>query len=246
MAAREVMVFPDKEALSQAAAARLVDVVTTVLAEQERCTLALAGGSTPRRLYELLAETYPARIPWERLYLFWGDDRYVPHDHAASNYRMAHDALLQHVPIPSTHSFPVPTEQASAEAAAEAYEATLRRFFGTAAPAFDLTLLGLGEDGHTASLFPENTPHLGLDQTEATRWVEAVMAPPRYDIRSRITLTFPAINASERVFFLAAGASKREVLHTVLHDPGTTLPAAFVRAHEEIRWFVDEAAIGPR
>jgi 6-phosphogluconolactonase len=240
------MVFPDKEALSQAAAARLVDVVTTVLGENERCTVALAGGSTPRRLYELLAETYRTGLPWERLYLFWGDDRYVPRDHAASNYRMTHEALLQHVPIPSTHIFPIPTEQASAEAAADAYETTLRRFFGTAAPAFDLTLLGLGEDGHTASLFPENTPHLVPARENATRWVDAVVAPSRYDIRSRITLTFPALNASDRVFFLAAGASKHEALHAVLHDPHTTLPAAFVRAHKELRWFVDDAAMEPR
>ncbi len=237
----EVLVFPDREALSRAAAERLVEVVEAVLVEKDRVALALAGGSTPRRLYEILAEAYRDRLPWNRLALFWGDERYVPADHPASNYRMAADALLRHVPLPPDHVFPIPTQAASPDAAADAYEATLRSFFDTPEPAFDLTLLGLGGDGHTASLFPEDTPHT---RDDPARWVEAVVAPPRYEIRPRITLTLPALNASEYVFFLVAGEGKREVLRAVLDQADPTLPAAYVRAREQLTWFVDEGAWG--
>ena len=237
----EVRVFPDREALSQAAAERLVEVVEAALVEKDRAALALAGGSTPRRLYELLAETYRDRLPWERLALFWGDERFVPVDHPASNYRMTADALLRHVPFPPDHVFPIPTEAASPDAAADAYDATLRSFFDTSEPAFDLTLLGLGDDGHTASLFPEDVPHT---HDHPSRWVEAVVAPPRYEIRPRITLTLPALNASRHVFFLVAGEEKREVLRAILDKTDPTLPAAHVRAREHLTWFVDEAAFG--
>jgi len=236
-----IRVFPDREALSQAAAERLVEVVEAVLAEKDRVALALAGGSTPRRLYELLAEAYRDRLPWDRLALFWGDERFVPADHPASNYRMAADALLRHVPLPPDHVFPIPTQAASPDAAADAYDATLHSFFDTSKPAFDLTLLGLGDDGHTASLFPEDLPHTHDDPA---RWVEAVVAPLRYEIRPRITLTLPALNASRHVFFLVAGEGKREVLRAVLDQADPTLPAAHVRAREQLTWFVDEAAFG--
>ena len=243
-AEQSIQVFPDREALSHGVAARLVDMLETTLAGTDWATLALAGGRTPRRLYELLADTYRHRVPWHRLLLFWGDERLVPPDHPASNYRMAHHALLQHVPLLPDHLFPMPTQAPSAQAGADAYEATLHQRFGTVPPAFDLTLLGLGDDGHTASLFPENVPHQTLASGTPQRWVEAVTAPPRYEIRPRLTLTLPALNASRHVFFLVSGASKRDVLHRVLHDPGTTLPAAYVEAQETLTWFVDEAAYG--
>lgn len=241
---KKVLVFSDREALSRTAAERLAEVVEATLATKSRVAIALAGGSTPRRLYELLAETHRDRLPWDRIYLFWGDERFVPADHPASNYRMAHDALLRHVPLPPDHVFPIPTDAASPAQAADAYTATLRHFFDNSEPAFDLTLLGLGDDGHTASLFPENTPQTALTEGDAGPQVEAVVAPPRYEIRPRITLTLPAINASRHVFFLVAGEGKRDVLHTVLHDADSTLPAAFVRAQETLTWLVDKAAYG--
>ena len=240
MSNANVHIFPDREALSHAAAKRLAEVVEAVLAEKDRVALALAGGSTPRRLYEILAETYRDRLPWNRLALFWSDERFVPADHPASNYRMAADALLRHVPLPPDHVFPIPTDAASPTHTADAYEASLRAFFNTPEPTFDLTLLGLGDDGHTASLFPEDRPHT----RHSARWVEAVVAPPRYEIRPRITLTLSAINASRHVFFLVAGAGKREVLHAVLDQTDPTLPAAHVRAREHLTWLVDEAAFG--
>ena len=239
---KEVLVFPDREALSRAAAERLVEVVEATLAQKKRVALALAGGSTPRRLYEVLAETYRDRLPWDRIYLFWGDERFVPQDHPASNYRMAYEALIRRLPFPPANVLPIPTDAASPEEAAAAYEVALWQFFQNPHPAFDLTLLGLGDDGHTASLFPENTPQAALAEESTGRQVEAVVAPPRYEIRPRLTLTLPAINASRHVFFLVSGEGKRDVLHTVLHDANTTLPAAYVRAQEQVTWFVDEAA----
>lgn len=241
---KEVLVFSDREALSQAAAERLAEVVEATLAVKSRVAIALAGGSTPRRLYELLAESYRDRLPWDRIHLFWGDERFVPANHPASNYRMAHDALLRHLPAHPHGIHPMPTETASPEDAAAAYEVTLWQFFQNPQPAFDLTLLGLGDDGHTASLFPENAPQTALARDSTGRKVEAVVAPPRYEIRRRITLTLPALNASRRVFFLVAGEGKRTVLQTVLDNADPTLPASHVRAQDALTWFVDEAAYG--
>lgn len=235
----EILLFPDLEDLSRATAERLIKVMQATLVEQKRFTLALSGGSTPRRLYELLAGPYRDRIDWARTYLFWGDERFVPLDDSESNYRMAREALVDHVPIPPDHVFPIPTDGASPKHAAEAYAATLHAFFGDA-PAFDVMLLGIGADGHTASLFPENHPERALQQ--ATAWVEAVKAPPRYATTVRLTMTLPLINRSRHIFIQVAGASKHDALRTILNDPDATLPAAYVRARDELVWFVDEAA----
>ena len=242
---KEVLVFSDRETLSRAAAERLAEVVEATLAAKSRVAIALAGGSTPRRLYELLAESYRDRLPWDRIHLFWGDERFVPANHPASNYRMAHDALLRYLPDHPHGIHPMPTEAASPEDAAAAYEVALWQFFQNPQPAFDLTLLGLGDDGHTASLFPENVPQAALAAGSTGRQVEAVVAPPRYEIRRRISLTLPALNASRHVFFLVSGEGKRDVLHAVL-DADTTLPAAYVRAQEQLTWLVDEAAYEKR
>ena len=241
---KKVLVFSDREALSRAAAERLAEVVEATLATKSRVAIALAGGSTPRRLYEILAQIYRDRLPWNRIHLFWGDERFVPADHPSSNYRMAHDALLRHLPTHPRRVHPILTDAESPEDAAAAYEVTLWQFFQNPQPAFDLTLLGLGDDGHTASLFPENTPQTALAEDSTGRQVEAVVAPPRYAVRRRITLTLPALNASRHVFFLVAGEGKRDVLRTVLDDADAALPAAHVRAQETLTWFVDEAAYG--
>lgn len=240
--APQVRVYPDLDALSQAAAEALVGLIETTLAAHDRFALALAGGGTPRHLYQLLAGPYRERIPWDRLYLFWGDERYVPYDHPESNYRTAHEAFIRYIPIPRGHVFPIPTQAASPEAAAEAYASTLNQFFAGRGPAFDLALLGLGADGHTASLFAENAPHTVQEQDGAARWVEAVIAPSRYPTRPRITLTLAALNQTRHVFFLVSGAGKRETVQTLLNQADPSLPAAHVRAREHLTWFVDEAA----
>ena len=243
---KKVLVFPDREALSRAAAEQLAEVVEATLVAKSRVAIALAGGSTPRRLYKILAESYRERLPWNRIHLFWGDERFVPPNHPASNYRMAYDALLRHLPAHPRRIHAMPTEAESPEDAAAAYEVTLWQFFQNPQPAFDLTLLGLGDDGHTASLFPENTPQAALAPESVRRQVEAVVAPPRYEVRRRLTLTLPALNASRHVFFLVAGEGKRDVLRTVLNDADAALPAAHVQAQEALTWFVDEAAYGER
>ncbi len=145
------------------------------------------------------------RTPWERVHLFWGDERYVPHDDPASNYRMARESLIAHVPIPAENVHPMPTDLPQPEKAAEAYEAELRRFFGTGAPGFDLQLLGLGVEGHTASLFP-GSPAL----EEKERWVAAVVAPAKPP--QRLTLTLPVLNQGRNTLFLVTGADKRPIV----------------------------------
>ena len=238
----QVLLFPDLEALSQATAEHLIRAGKTTLAERDRFTLALSGGSTPRRLYEMLAGPYRDEIDWARTYLFWGDERFVPPDDQESNYRMAREALVNHVPIPPDHVFPIPTDTASPKQAAETYATTLYSFFGNNEPAFDVTLLGIGEDGHTASLFPENHPEHALPSPTVAPWIEAVEAPPRYETTNRITMTLPFINQSRHIFVQAAGAKKHDALRTILDNPDPTLPAAYVRAREQLVWFVDTEA----
>jgi 6-phosphogluconolactonase len=201
--------------------------------------LCLSGGETPKRLYELLATpAYQARIPWDRTHCFWGDERVVPHDDPQSNYHMAWEALLRHVPIPAENIHAIPTEHMSPAAGAAAYATTLKRFYGadtldSRRPLFDITLLGLGEDGHTASLFPGSP-----NPAEAERWVVPVVGETPPD---RITLTYPVLASSRVTAFLVAGESKREALAGVrAGDPA--LPASRLQAAGDIYWLVDRAA----
>jgi 6-phosphogluconolactonase len=184
-------------------------------------------GSTPRRLYEYLAAPEIAsRFPWNRSHWFWGDERFVPHDHRESNFRLANEAFLSRVPVPRDNIHAVPTEGLSAEQAAIGYETTLKRFYGADAlapgrPLFDVTLLGIGEDGHTASLFP-GQPAL----QETRRWVVAVIGAKA---EPRITLTFPALASSRDVAFVATGREKRQVVaRAQARDP--TIPAGVICA----------------
>jgi len=203
-----------------------------------RFAIALSGGSTPRSMYTLLARP-PDRdaIPWSRVHLFWGDERFVPHDDSDSNYRMVREALIDRVPIPGGNVHPIPTGGRPTEAAA-AYAATLHQFYGTdtldpARPLFDVVLLGLGTDGHTASLFPGSP---ALDEKRA--WVVPVEA---HAGAPRITLTYPALASSRNLAFLVTGAEKSDILSRILQcDPA--LPAARVRTGGRCRWFVDRAA----
>jgi 6-phosphogluconolactonase len=230
-------VLADAEALARHAAEW---VVARARASTNSFGFCLSGGSTPKRLYELLAQPpLVGQMPWERVHLFFGDERFVPRDHPDSNYRMADHAMIAHVPIPpqNVHGMPV---EGTPEEAAEHYEHLLQAMYGAheldpARPLFDVTLLGLGEDGHTASLFP-NTPVL----RERHAWVASVIgAKPE----PRLTLTYPVIASSRAVAFLIAGAGKREMLERLqARDPA--LPASHVEPVGELLYLTDRAAAG--
>ncbi|CAM3792558.1 6-phosphogluconolactonase [Bordetella sputigena] len=219
----------------------LADWLTArIAATGGRFALALSGGSTPKPLYELLAE--PARgrrIDWSRVHLFWGDERFVPYDDPQSNYRMARLAMIDHVPIPPENVHPVPAD-GTPESAAARYADTLRDYYGSAQleagrPLFDVNLLGIGDDGHTASLFP-GTPHI-----EETRdWTIAVVG---VKAEPRISLTLPALDSAAAVVFLAAGDKKRTAVSRArAHDPG--VPSGRVRPQGELLWYLDRDAAG--
>lgn len=252
---RSVHVFPTYDALSRAAAQHVAAHVETVLASQNRYALALAGGSTPRRLYELLGEDFPA-LPWSQIDLFWGDERFVPSDDTQSNERLVRNALIDPVGIPAGNVYPVPTHLSSPQAAADAYETTLRNVLSPRSEqenTFDLVLLGLGGDGHTASIFPEDlvdAPSLGdangalPDGSDTGEWVRAVEAPPRHDVSDRITCTLQAINASREALFLVSGTSKQDAVQRVLDERDPLLPATHVAPREALTWFLDAEARG--
>lgn len=228
-----ILVHDDAEALSQAAAHWLTE---RALAQDGRLAVVLAGGSTPRRMYELLASAEREQFPWDRLHWFFGDERFVPHDHPDSNLRMAREAMLSKAPVPADNIHPIPFSDTPEQAAAQ-YEAMLQTYYGTGTfdpsrPLFDVALLGLGEDGHTASLFP-GRPELN----ERERWTAAVVgAMPQ----PRVTLTYPVLESSRAVAFLVSGAGKREALRRVWR--GDDLPAARLRPQGELFWFIDRAA----
>jgi 6-phosphogluconolactonase len=235
----EERVYPDVEALSQGAAEESVRAIT-LAASKGRCTITLAGGRTPARMYSLWAEKYRDAIPWSEIHLFWGDERFVPHTDSRSNYRMVREALLDRVPLPAANIHPIETDFAKPEDAAEAYEKKLREFFSNELPAFDLVLLGMGGEGHTASLFPDSP---ALEEKE--RWVVAVRAPIEPPVR--LSLTLPVLNRARNVLFLAAGAEKKEVLQAIRNDPegaARRYPAAMVRPAGHVCWFLDQAAVG--
>lgn len=233
-------VYEDADALVRAAADRVIAVAADAIMLGGRFSIGLSGGSTPRPLYELLArDDYARRIEWSRTHVFWGDERCVPPEDPESNYGMAQQALLAHVPIPEENVHRMRGELPPVEAAAD-YEDLLRAFFGElpgARPRFDLLLQGLGSDGHTASLFPHSA---ALD--ERARWVAAPFVPRLG--AWRITLTPPAINAAGQVIFLVDGAGKAEALRAVLRGPYRPheLPAQLIRPAGELAWMVDAAA----
>jgi ribulose-phosphate 3-epimerase len=225
-------VFDDAEALARHAAQWLCALACSSHGDFAVC---LSGGSTPRRLYELLAAPdIAARFPWDRVHWFWSDERFVPHDHPESNYRMAREAFLSRVAVPPANIHAIPTQDVSPQQAAAAYEAGLRRFYGAqqlsaGRPLFDVTLLGIGADGHTASLFP-GQPAL----EERGHWAVAVPGP-------RITLTYAALDSSRDAAFVVAGAEKKDILRRVQAGE-RTLPAARIRPAGRLHWFTDRAA----
>lgn len=236
--AASVHVYPDLDGLSRAAAEHIVSHVRRVTARSDRYTLALAGGSTPQRLYTLLADLDPSILPWDRIHVFWGDERFVPPSHEKSNVTMARRTLIDQVDIPASNVHPIPTDRKAKDAASE-YATTLHKAVGDSDHTFDLCLLGLGSDGHTASLFPENEPSV-----DDPKWVRVVDAPRRHDIATRITCTLPVLNQSAQCLFLVSGERKHEAVRAVLDDRDPAKPATHVHPQERCLWFLDEAARG--
>jgi 6-phosphogluconolactonase len=235
---RTINLFNDTEALSQAAAEMVIATAQQAIRTRGRFAIALAGGSTPLRLYQLLADKpYHEQVPWPRVEFFWGDERTVPPDHPDSNFRMANEALLHKLVIPACNLHRMQGERADPHAAARDYEADLRRAFGLSSaevPVFDLILLGMGPDGHTASLFPRTA---ALNET--TRWVVANHVPQKDTWR--LTLSKPVINQAAKVLFLVAGADKAAVLAEVLDGPPDPerLPSQSIQpVGGELHWFV--------
>ncbi|GAK58365.1 6-phosphogluconolactonase [Candidatus Vecturithrix granuli] len=237
--------FQTLQALSTAAAELFCRVAQQSLKEHAHFTVALSGGSTPRLLYEYLCqEPYLSRIPWSKTHIFWGDERYVPSDHPDSNFAMASQALIQHVPLPVEHIHRIPTELASPEQTAEVYETTLRKCLSVFdhrsqqnnLPVFDLILLGMGPDGHTASLFPES-PVL----EEHTRWVAATPVPNLNPPVRRITLTYPVLNAGKTVLFLVSGKQKQAIVQQILNhsqEARQQYPAARINPSGNLLWML--------
>ncbi len=230
-------------AVAEAGAEQFVALAELAIREQGRFTVALSGGRTPEAMYRLLAmDSFLPRVDWEHVFLFWSDERCVPPESPESNFRLAVEAFLHDVPIPDEQIFRLRGELAPENAAAD-YEHDLRRFFFTPAgpppfPRFDLILLGLGEDGHTASLFPGTAA-----VHESERWVVANYVDKL--ATWRLTFTIPVINAAANVLFLVTGANKAAILREALYgnfDP-IKLPAQFIEpAAGNLHWLVDEAA----
>jgi 6-phosphogluconolactonase len=234
---RVVRIFNDSSTMDRAAAGLVIAACRDAIASRGRFTMALSGGSTPRGLYRLLAAApYRDRIDWTAIHIFWADERCVPPDHANSNYRIVNDLLLSHVPVPRQNVHRIRGENAP-DRAAEDYEKELRDGFGTPVPAFDLVLLGMGGDGHTASLFPN---HPSIDET--VRLAVPVSGGP--DGRHRVTLTLPVLDHALQVLFLVTGREKADAVSVVL-DQGNRgrYPAGMVRSRSgRTYWFLDCAA----
>jgi 6-phosphogluconolactonase len=237
----EIRTLNTPQELFEAAAELVASAASEAVAERGRFTIALSGGSTPKSLYTLLATNARTSLPWDRMFFFFGDERHVPPTDPESNYRMADEAMLSKVPVAPSNVFRVPAENPDARAAAEAYEQTLRKFFALEAgqfPAFDLILLGMGPDGHTASLFPGTEGLNEKSKLLVANWVEKLKT-------HRITLTLPVLNGAQCVAFLVSGTDKAPVLKSVLegNSPGEQYPAKLVRpAQGKLIWLLDRAA----
>lgn len=237
----EIRRLSTPQELFQAAAEEVLHSATEAVARRGRFTIALSGGSTPKNLFTLIAANASASLPWAQIFFFWGDDRHVPPTDPESNYRMANETLLSKVPVPPANIFRIPTENPDASSVAETYEKTLQKFFALQPgefPRFDLILLGMGPDGHCASLFPETEALQEKSRLVVANWVEKLHA-------HRITLTLPVLNAARRVAFLVSGSDKAAVLHEVLEGdaPGEKYPSKLVRPSDgKLIWFVDRGA----
>ncbi len=235
----KVLVTEDAHALYEAAAEMFAKTAKEAIAKRGRYTVALSGGSTPRALYQLLAtEPWRDRIDWSKTHFFWGDERWVPPTDKQSNYRMANEALLSKIPVPSENVHRIDTTNGEPAESAEEYEEEVRKFFGPD-PRFDLDLLGIGTNGHTASLFPHRPTLHEREHLVVADYIDEVKM-------NRITFTFPLINASRLNLFLVSGGDKATVLKDVLRGPiqPEQLPSQLVRASggSELIWLIDAPA----
>lgn len=237
-----IAVYPDTNTLSQQAAQFIVRLANESIVTRGRFSIALSGGSTPKVLYGLLgSEPYRDQIDWSKVDIFWSDERCVPPDSADSNYRMAREVLLSRVPLSPQQVHRMPADQPDRDAAAQAYTHEMRQSFGTGdIPHFDLIQLGMGPEGHTASLFPhQSSLH---EQQRLVMYVNVPKPPP-----PRLTFTPPILNAARHVLFLVTGAEKADAVQAVLegdYNP-EEYPAQIVRpASGEVVWMLDEAAAG--
>jgi 6-phosphogluconolactonase len=237
----EIRILTTPQELFEAAAEEVVRVANTAVKEHGRFTIALSGGSTPKSLYNLLATNARTSLPWDRIFFFWGDERHVPPKDADSNYRMADEAMLSKVPVSVANVFRMPAENPDAPAAAEAYEQTLRKFFQLSAgefPRLDLILLGMGPDGHTASLFPGTAGLQEKSRLVIANWVEKLKT-------HRLSFTLPVLNAARCIAFLVSGTDKAPALRAVLEEnvSGEQYPSKLVQPKDgKLIWFVDRAA----
>lgn len=230
-----VEVLPDKEGLIQRSLEIVLTKIKGAIQERDRCTIALAGGGTPKPLYEAIATQ---DLSWEKMHVFWGDERYVPADHPDSNQRMARHAWLNQVNIPAANIHPMSTDGDNPTADAENHENHLRDFFKINVgefPHFDIILLGIGDDAHTASLFPH---------TDALQVTDRLVTVGNKDGQPRITFTAPLINHAHSVIFLVAGASKQPALAQIFapEADAMTYPARLIQPQGELWWLLDEAA----
>jgi 6-phosphogluconolactonase len=236
---RSIEILATAADLFHAAAEEFIRVARTAIGAQGRFTVALSGGSTPKALYSLLASNY-STFAWNRVFIFFGDERHVPPTDPESNYRMVQESLLSKITIPPENVFRVPAENPDAAAAAADYESQLRKFFELKPnefPRFDLILLGMGPDGHTASLFPDSAALEEQSRLVVANWVEKFKT-------HRITFTFPVLNRAAEVIFLASGADKAEILRQVLEGKSSPpLPSQTVQPSDgKLLWMLDEAA----
>jgi len=236
----DLRVFPGRQHLSEAVAEAFVQAAVERVTSRGRFSVALSGGRTPRHFLEMLGQKWRDRVPWSVVHFFWSDERYVPAGHKDSNVLMARESLLNHVPVPPENIHAPPTELEDPETAARRYEDALAKFFGGEAPCLDWLFLGLGEDGHVASLFPGST---ALD--EKKRWIVVVRDSPKPP-PIRLTMTFELINQAAHVHFLVAGEEKAEAVRATLEAPPDRhrCPAQGVRPRKgHLTWWVTGSGV---
>ena len=235
----DFLICADAAELAREAARRFAELAEVFITDSGRFNVVLSGGSTPRAMFSILAQhPYPDSIPWNAINFFWGDERSVPPDHPDSNYRMAREMLLSKVPVPSGNVFRIPAEDEDHERAAASYSETLQKFFAEEWPHFDLVFLGMGPDGHTASLFPSTAALKANDRIAAPNYVEKFQS-------WRITLTADAINKARNIIFLVAGQDKAPALKEVIRGPRNSdqYPSQLIEPYYgTLLWMIDEAA----
>ncbi len=237
--APQVRIFNSPQELFHGAAEKFCEVGADAIQKRGRFTVALSGGSTPRGLHQELATSFSSKLPWDKVFFFWGDERHVPPDSSDSNFRMANETLLSKLPAPQKNIFRIPAELPDAREAAQKYSDTLEQFFHPADdsfPRFDFILLGMGPDGHTASLFPGTAALQEKDEFVVANWVEKLNT-------FRITFTYPVLNSAVCVMFLVNGDEKAEMVRRALKDPSANLPCQGVKpADGELLWYLDKGA----